>query len=254
MSRNNNGLTQELLRSPAWRSMGISSRRIIDFLLAEHLRLKCRRNGQLKAPWHQLRAFGITRRRISAAIVDLEDSGLVMCTKPGGRAASTYRLTWLPTHDGRPATNEWREVRAINEWKVGAAQYPNLVPTGGPGESPNLVSPGGPDFTGQSGPPWGTSYSKRKKERKKEPLGRDSPAVPLPCPPSTPCSDGNLSLDRPGSVSARAGTGRAGGDQTKVDASGKFGRTAAAEKLPWSKPTYVEIVLAKPRRVSWARP
>jgi hypothetical protein len=209
--------------------MGIHSRRIIDFLLAEHLRQGCRRNGLLKAPWHQLCAFGIGRRLISAAIVDLEDSGLVMCARPGHRTASTYRITWLPTPDGRPATNEWREVRAINEWKVGAAKAvrsrkgaPGLLHEGEADEPPNLVPTGVPDE-----PPNLVPHGELHTLRKKEPSDRNSPTVPLTCPPSTPLSDGNPFSDRLGSDPARAGGNG----------------TAVAGRLRWSTLTYVEIAL-----------
>jgi hypothetical protein len=203
--------------------MGINSRRIIDFLLAEHQRLKCRRNGLLKAPWHQLCAFGIGLRLIGAAIVDLEDSGLVMCTRPGRRTASNYRLTWLATHDGRPATNEWREVRAINEWKVGAAKlHTKEQAVRSRKGAPNLLHEGALDDLLHHGE-YLTLIRKKERRAVKEGLSH----CPQPCPPSTPCSDGNPFSDRLGSDPARAG------------ANG----TAVAGKLQWSKPTYVEIVL-----------
>jgi hypothetical protein len=34
-----------------------------------------------------------------------------VCHRGGMRVATTYTLTWLPTHDGAPATNAWRAHR-----------------------------------------------------------------------------------------------------------------------------------------------
>jgi hypothetical protein len=104
-------LTRELLSSDAWRSQNIHTRRFIDFLLLEHMRHGGQNNGQLKAPQRQLYAFRIWERDAVPAIVLAEELGLVACIRGVMRAATTYRLTWLESHDGRPATNEWRAYR-----------------------------------------------------------------------------------------------------------------------------------------------
>jgi hypothetical protein len=187
VSRSNpTGLTRELLASPAWRSMGIHHRRIIDFLLAEHMRQGCRRNGLLKAPWRQLCAFGIGRRFIGEALVALEDAGLVVCERPGQRSATNYRLTWLPTHDRRPATNEWRSVRAAKlpakEQAVRSRKrVSNLVHTGVPDGSPNLVTFPLPENLVTHGERLTLTSSK-----KEGPLKKGSFRPPLPCRLGTP--------------------------------------------------------------------
>ena len=108
-------LTRELLRSAAWQSLGINARRFIDFLLLEHMNHGGAENGRLKAPYRQLEDFGIASRHISRAIRQAIASGLVDRTdspddpSPGPiRRPATYRLTWLPTADGEPPTNRWR--------------------------------------------------------------------------------------------------------------------------------------------------
>jgi hypothetical protein len=43
-------LPRELIASDAWRSLGINGRRLIDFLLLEHMGHGGKENGKLKAP------------------------------------------------------------------------------------------------------------------------------------------------------------------------------------------------------------
>jgi hypothetical protein len=107
-------LTRELLSSDAWRSQNIHTRRLIDFLLLEHIRRGGQNNGRLKAPQRQLYAFGIGPNYAVAAIVRAEELGLVVCHRAGMRTATTYRLTWLESYDGKPAGNEWRAYRNPN--------------------------------------------------------------------------------------------------------------------------------------------
>ena len=120
-------LTREILRSDAWRSLGINGRRFIDFLLIEHMAKGGQYNGKLKAPRHQLHAFGIGHHQVSGAIRQAEDSGLVACHRGGMRVATTYTLTWLPTHDGTPATNAWRAYRNPDLPALPAPKIKNLT-------------------------------------------------------------------------------------------------------------------------------
>jgi hypothetical protein len=100
--------SRDLRESDAWRSAGINERRFIDFLLLEHMKHGGRANGQLKAPHRQLEEFGIGARYITDAIEGAEERGLVDVSHRGQRVAATYALTWLPLHDGIPATNRWQ--------------------------------------------------------------------------------------------------------------------------------------------------
>jgi hypothetical protein len=95
-------LTRDMLAGSAWQGLGINARRLIDFLLIEHMSHGGQRNGYLLAPRDQLVDFGIGYRLISPAIKEARDSGLVD-VKPGtGRRPSTFALTWLPVagHEG----------------------------------------------------------------------------------------------------------------------------------------------------------
>ena len=104
-------LTRQLLESEAWHSLDLYTRRLLDFLMLEHLRHAGQANGKLKAPYRQLHTFGIWDRFISSTITRAEELGLVVCYRGGMRTATEYRLTWFESHDGKPATDEWRAYR-----------------------------------------------------------------------------------------------------------------------------------------------
>ena len=72
-------LPRDLLESTAWRSLSIHARRLIDFLLIEHMRHGGRENGRLLAPRRQFEAFGIAPE-------------FCLCGDRGGRARRPHRL------------------------------------------------------------------------------------------------------------------------------------------------------------------
>jgi hypothetical protein len=100
--------SRALRESDAWRSPGINARRFIDFLLLEHMKHGGQANGRLKAPQRHFEVFGIGARYVTEAIREPEELGLVDSNHPRQRVATTYALTWLPLHDGTPATNRWQ--------------------------------------------------------------------------------------------------------------------------------------------------
>ena len=103
-------LPRALIQSEAWRSLGINARRLIDFLMIEHMRHWGKKNGLLLAPRQQLEQFGIGTRYISGAIEQAERLGLVDCRRGVGRSPSVYGLTWLPMSDGNQPSNRWRSI------------------------------------------------------------------------------------------------------------------------------------------------
>jgi hypothetical protein len=110
-------LTRDLLESSSWRLLSINGRRLIDFLLIEHMRHGGKQNGDLLAPRRQLVEFGIGEHFISSAIDEVERLGLVDCNRGIGRRASTYALTWLPLRNGATPSNRWREKSAVEHSK-----------------------------------------------------------------------------------------------------------------------------------------
>src|SRR5262249_9746719 len=111
----------------AWRSLGINAHRFICFLMLEHMRKGGQHNGELKAPRQQLHAFGIGEHHVSRAIRQAEELGLVDCHRGGMRIATLYTLTWLPSHDGTPASNRWRAYRNPNLSPIPAPKIRNLA-------------------------------------------------------------------------------------------------------------------------------
>jgi hypothetical protein len=90
-------LPRHLLESPAWRGLSINGRRLVDFLMIEHMRRGGQHNGSLRATYNQLKTFGISNRsRVAQAITEAEAAGIVHCRRGGMRVATTYTLTWLP--------------------------------------------------------------------------------------------------------------------------------------------------------------
>ncbi len=121
-------LTRELVSSPAWRSRSINCARLIDFLMVEHMNHAGTENGNLKATYDQLAAWGLTRSEICPAIEEAGFLGLVRSMR-GGRWAGTnqpsiYRLTFLADREDNPATNDWKgkTTEAIETWRKDRTQ------------------------------------------------------------------------------------------------------------------------------------
>lgn len=116
-------LPHDLLESDAWQGMSINARRLIDFLLLDHMNNAGRENGHLMATHEQLVAFGLTRRKITEAINEARYLGLIDFER-GGRWAGTkrpskFRLTFYADKDGAPPTNRWKGItkQGIREWR-----------------------------------------------------------------------------------------------------------------------------------------
>ena len=107
-------LTRELLTSEAWKDLSINGRRLMDFLLVEHMNHAARANGALCATYDQLIESGVTHSEISRAILECEGLGLIRVER-GGRwnmtnRPSRFRLTFYSDDAGRPATNDWKRT------------------------------------------------------------------------------------------------------------------------------------------------
>jgi hypothetical protein len=94
--------------------MSHETRKLIDFLVIEQMNHAGEENGNLKATYDQLEAYGIRRSKIRDAIEEAEAVGLLRCER-GGRYAgsnqpSTYRLTFYGTRDGNSPTNDWKKT------------------------------------------------------------------------------------------------------------------------------------------------
>lgn len=109
-------LTRELLHSPAWCSMSINCRKLVDFLMCDHMNHAGLENGDLMATYDQLVSYGLTRSQISPAIREAEYLRLIRVERGGRRAGtnqpSTYEMTFLPVMRPSPRepTNDWRKT------------------------------------------------------------------------------------------------------------------------------------------------
>ena len=106
-------LTAELLVSPSWRALGINTRRLIDFLLVEHMNHAGRENGRLLATHKQLAAHGLRPSGIKRAIQEAVALRLID-VEFGGRWAglntpNRFKLTFLPDRDGA-TSNAWKSL------------------------------------------------------------------------------------------------------------------------------------------------
>ncbi len=146
--------TRALRASDAWRSQSINCRRLIDFLLLEHMSHGGKENGKLHAPERQLRNFGIGAQYIADVVREAEELGLVDCHRGGMRIATRYALTWLALHDGTPASNRWRAYRNPQIEPLPPPKSRNLpnkgkaaLPNKGKADGANLPNKGKADTT-----------------------------------------------------------------------------------------------------------
>jgi hypothetical protein len=96
-------------------ALSITARRVLDRLIAEHLKHGGRENGRLHVSYRQLAQW--TRANdgnIPPALAELVDLGLLVITH-GERVAGSskvapnvYRLTFFPDHEDAASTDEWR--------------------------------------------------------------------------------------------------------------------------------------------------
>jgi hypothetical protein len=104
-----------LVDSLPYRSLNAPARRLLDFIIREHLLHFGQANGKLHAPYAQLERWGISSSDIRPSLDMLEAFGLIWRTNEPERLgrrekAAQYALTWLPTADGAPPTDTYKRV------------------------------------------------------------------------------------------------------------------------------------------------
>ena len=106
--------TISMLRSPAWRALSLSARRVLDRIeieLADHGGTD---NGKLPVTYDDFEQYGIHRHSIGPAIREVVALGFVEITEPGRagnaewRRPSLFRLTYRNTKYA--PTNEWEKI------------------------------------------------------------------------------------------------------------------------------------------------
>ncbi len=74
-----------MLMSPAWRALSINGRRVIERLQIEHREHAGLDNGRLPLTYGDLERWGVTRKYISAALVETEALGFMNAPPRGAR-------------------------------------------------------------------------------------------------------------------------------------------------------------------------
>jgi hypothetical protein len=121
-------LTKQMLESPAYRVLSGGAEKVIARIAIEHMGHGGGLNGALPVTHNNFADYGIRRASILAFLSEAAVLGFVDRTQKGQRrygdfegAPALYRLTWLPTHDGKPATNEWQRFESIEDAKRAVA-------------------------------------------------------------------------------------------------------------------------------------
>jgi len=103
------------MKSPAYKVLSLSARRVLDRLEIELAAHGGMDNGLLPVTYDDFVVYGIDRHAIAPAIRELEALGLVEVTvrghggNAGFRTPNKFRITYRPTKDAAP-THEWNRI------------------------------------------------------------------------------------------------------------------------------------------------
>jgi hypothetical protein len=118
----------EVMESPAWRTLSLSARRVLDRLCIELRHHAGRESTKLCVTYKVFVDYGIRNRHcISSAVRELVALGFVEITRQGRsgnaefRQPTFYRLTFIHNADGEPLTNEWKRIKSLADAKAVAA-------------------------------------------------------------------------------------------------------------------------------------
>jgi hypothetical protein len=115
-------LSIEALRSPAYRVMSLSARRVLDRIQIEHASHGGQENGKLPVTFRDFHEYGIHWSAIAPAIRELAALGFIRITQEGIESNKEFRipnmfaLTHLATEKGQvAATDDWRRIKTNEE-------------------------------------------------------------------------------------------------------------------------------------------
>jgi hypothetical protein len=104
-----------MLRSPAWRALSLSARRVLDRLEIEMADHGGTDNGKLPATYDDFVRYGVHRHAIAPALREAVALGFLEVTEKGRagnaewRKPNLFRLTYRNTDYDAP-TNEWEKI------------------------------------------------------------------------------------------------------------------------------------------------
>src|SRR5262245_4693338 len=112
----------DMVESPAWRTLSLSARRVLDRIEIEHCHHGAVENGRLPVTFDDFMKYGIERHAIAPAIRECEALGFIEITQRGRagnadfRQPNVFRLTYLNKYQtGENATNEWNRIETMEE-------------------------------------------------------------------------------------------------------------------------------------------
>jgi hypothetical protein len=124
--------TIEMLKSPAWRVLSLSARRVLDRIEIELARHGGRDNGRLPVTYDDFENYGVHRHAIGPAQREAEALGFIeieigVAGNADFRHPNLFRLTYSPTSRKRE-TNEWRKIKTDVEAERIAAKARSKTP------------------------------------------------------------------------------------------------------------------------------
>lgn len=95
--------------------MNLSARMVVERIALEHLGHGGANNGRLVVTYDNFVKHGIRRASIALAIEQARALGWIQVVERGrsygeAHTPSLYALTWLPTLDGKAASNRWKAI------------------------------------------------------------------------------------------------------------------------------------------------
>jgi hypothetical protein len=121
--------TRTMLESPACRALSGGAFHVVHRIVIEQLAHGGVQNGELPVTYSNFVDYGVRRGSVREYLEEAITLGFIARTRLGVRcygeskgASARYRLTWLPTCDGAPATNEWKRHKSLDDAKAAVAR------------------------------------------------------------------------------------------------------------------------------------
>lgn len=115
--------TVEMKRSPAWKALSLSARKVLDRLEIEFSQHGNNplENGNLPCTYDHFEEYGINRHQIGPAIRELIALGFIQITRKGSagnagyREASLYLLTFRHAGSDKRVEDGWKRIKTMEE-------------------------------------------------------------------------------------------------------------------------------------------
>ena len=118
-------LLTDMLESPAWRTLSLSARRVLDRVAIELRYHGGYEENGLCVTYADFEKYGIERHAIAPAIREAVALGFLRITQQGRagnadfRRATLFKLTYVNTNDGEP-THQWKRIKSFEEAQMKA--------------------------------------------------------------------------------------------------------------------------------------